>query len=721
MKLILAEKPSLAKEIAFSILENPTKNKSGFWQGEDIIVAHLVGHVLEYVFPKEKWTIDNLPLNLDLNNLAPKKDKKSLVKTLVYTINSNNITEIISAGDADQEGSLLIYEILLYAGVFQTNKKLTRMWILAMDKKTIQKAFQNRFDYKKDKPFILAGQTRTYADAYVGINLTQLFTLKFSPKGILSVGRVQTPTLQLVRKREKEIENFVPRDYATIKGVFDERIEGEYFYLFEKKKATQIFDTGQLAKVENTLTDKSFLVKDKMIIEKKTKPDYLPNLNDILKNISKRYKIKAKKITADIQVLYENKLISYPRSESKFLPTSMAKDIQNILNQLSGNHSVIFNTGNKRIFDDSKVEAHFAIIPLKPIENEQLTEDQKKIFTYIKDKFIMAFMADYIYEQTNIILENSHGTTFEIKGRKEKKKGFRAYPSNLNTPIEDVILPEIIKGNTLNLTDYKIKKDTTKPPKLLTEAELLAQMENIFTIYKKEYEETHLNALQDKFSLGTPATRGGIIETLFKREYMTSDNKGYLTTTEKGRSLLTIVKNNIGIQLTAEFENKLEKIRNAKYNNIAFKTEIKQFTDTLIQQYKEHPDIEKPTSDVVPTGENCPECGSPLVRRKGKYGFFTSCSNYPQCKYIKKELPAEIKEGEVIKFSKGYKTVKNEQEYIIWRNSFGGTISQTDAKKLFSGQQVELSNLKNKAGKIYKAKAEFNFEKNKLELIFNKK
>jgi len=456
--LILAEKPSLAKEIAFSITSDFKKNSLGFWENENVIVANLVGHVLEAELPKDKWNLNNIPLKLKNLNYIPVSDKKKLVKDLVTTINRKDIEEYCSAGDADQEGSLLIHEIMLYAGAYKLDRKLSRMWILAMDKKSINKAYKERFSLQKDKPFINAGLARSYADMVVGLNLTQLFTLKFAPyKTVYSIGRVQTPTLKLIRMREEQIENFKPESFSTIKGTFEKDLIADLHVEDENGKYTSRIYGEKINRQLQMLDDKLFKVSDVKREEKNVKPDYLPNLNDVLKNIAKIYKYKAKSITSDIQELYEKKLVSYPRSEVRFLPSSMEKDIEGILNSFDTSKLEIkFDVNNKRIFNDEKIEAHYAIIPLKDISGEGLTQSQQNIYNYIRDKFLMAFMPDYKYLSTIISLNNEAGSFFQAKGRIEQSKGFRAYDTVLNKKKDDVLLPDIVQDETLSLLSYDL-------------------------------------------------------------------------------------------------------------------------------------------------------------------------------------------------------------------------------------------------------------------------
>jgi len=725
--LILAEKPSLAKEIANAIGSGYKRNSGGFFENDKYIVANLVGHVLERKIPKQKWEIEKLPLSLELNSLKliPKSDKKKLVKDLVENIQRNDVSEIVSAGDADQEGSLLIQEILEYGKAYTLKKPITRMWILAMDKKTLSKAFDDRFDISKDQPYIDAAESRTYADSAVGLNFTQLYTLKYAPfKTTYSIGRVQTPTLSLIRKREIEIDNFEPVVFHTIKGTFSSPLIENTFLadcLVEDEKGartTRIKDS-QIKDEKEKTKDKNYKVLDKKVDKKSVRPDYLPNLNDILKNISKIYKMKAKAITEDIQVLYELKLISYPRSENRFLPTAMENDIKSILTKVNNNHDVKFDVKNKRIFKDTD-ESHFAIIPLKELGSEKITDNQKKIYEYIKAKFIMAFMNPYEYESTIITLKNSKNSLFKLQGQIEIKKGYREYDSILNKSKNDIILPKLEKEDEVYLEKIQVKKDATKPPSLLKEPELLAFMENIHSIYKKEAEvqdDREEEIFDETFSLGTPATRGGIIELLFKRNFIKSDSKGFLTTTKDGQNIYNLIEKDISLQLTADFEKKMNLIRENKLSKDKFNSEIDDFVLNVIEKQKGKESWNKKTSIIEETGENCPECGKPLVKRDSKFGKFVACSGYPECKYKPESEDNETEDGFYEK-DKLYELIKDSKKYVIWKNSIGRYFKKDEANELFEGQTLEFDDFKSKANKKFSAKVEFDFKENKLNLIF---
>jgi len=650
--IILTEKPSLGKKVA-AALGITKRNKNGNFEQDNIIIVSLVGHIIEAKYPKRSWNVNNLPLKFDNIKMVPSAGKKDIVENIKKEIMRKDVTEIINCGDADPEGSLLVYELLEYYDLVEknskfkpkSNHKFTRMWILAEDKKTIKNAFDNRHEQEKDMVFVNTAKSRAEADVEIGFNFSQLFTLKVGEYGkTMNIGRVMTPTMGIVRKREIEIENFVPEEYWGVKGTFKkDNIEliADAFVLNEEGKQTTAIKKEPYDILKPLIKKgEDYLVENVSSKSNAKKPDYLPNLNDILKSCGKLFKLSSKKITDIMQTLYENQFCTYPRSESKFLPTSMDSDVKKILthyenvfsNKLNG-ETTTFNVKNKRVFDDTKVESHFAIIPMVKNINDinNLGQDERNVFDYIVAKFMMVFMSDYKYDSSVIVLKNGE-VHFKATGQIEKSKGFKAYDfvSNKNQK-GDVVLPNLQKGDVLNLDNIKTKKDATKPPAVLTEPTLLEIMADVHKLYKKEKEE----GLEEEeevdlefdgnFSLGTPATRGGILEKLFKVKFL--EKKGQkLYTSDVGKELLNVVGDAISIDTTAQFEERMASITNGKSLPEDFISEIKDYVAKIIE--KEKPNVkQQSTSEKKEIDLNCPLCNSRLT--ENHKGFrCSSCGTF---------------------------------------------------------------------------------------------
>jgi DNA topoisomerase-3 len=667
-KLIIAEKPSLAVIIA-NALGIKSKNKNGSFEGtsngEEIIIASLVGHILKKEYEKQRWTKENLPVNMENFKIIVDSSKKDVYQRVKNEITRSDIDEIISAGDADEEGSLLVYEVLEYTNILKNkNIAFTRMWIIAEDEPSLRKIYKDRFDINKNMKWVNSAKARGDADAAIGFNFSQLFTLLNNKSNeLLSIGRVMTPTLAIVRQREEEIENFVPMDFYLLKGDFEKNLKGMECVVLSKEEEIiedenneeenkQIVDkwqtripVDQIKEIKEKIEkDKAFKVIETKEETKNIKPELLPNLSDVLKACGKKFKFSTQKTTDIMQFLYENHYCTYPRSESTFLQTTMLPDIEKTLdiysnfyhNELNG-ETTHFSEKNNRIFNNDKAKEHHAIIPRPKNKADiaKLNNDQNKVFEYIVSKFLMAAMKDYIYNSSTIILENKYEIRFRTNGKIEKSKGFKAL--KLSTMSEakekkDVVLPNIAKGEQLQLLKYKEERKTTQPPELLTEPDVLEFMGNIHKLYKKQIErvdgesddleenENEKDELfEEKFSLGTSATRNGIFKKLYERELWKSVEKGRLKVTEKGLKTITAVKNTLDVKTTAKFEKRMKEIKEEKITHIQFKKEIETWVNNIVNNLKEN--IKETTTSAqekILTSISCPNCKKGNLMDTGK-------------------------------------------------------------------------------------------------------
>ena len=696
-KLIIAEKPSLAKKIA-AALGVTGKNKNGAFESDDIIVATLVGHVIEAEYPKTAWTLDNLPLaGLNSPKYKASKGKEKIVSNVKKEISRSDVDEVVNAGDADTEGSLLVYELYEHFDVLSSGKKFTRMWILAEDTKTIKKAYEDRYSQDEDMKFVNAGKGRGLADVKLGFNFSRLYTIKHGVRGeSYAIGRVMTPTMKIVRDRELEIQNFNPEDYWTIKGNFkkgDKEFTGDYFRINEEGKSTTSLPKDVFQDIDSKLQDgTTYLVDSKKVAQKSKKPDLLPNLNDILKSMSKLHRMNSKKTTSIMQTLYEAQFCTYPRSEAKFLPTSMEDDVsavfsnyENIYSAKMSGAPVKFDINNKKVFDDKKVGSHFAIIPMTKSVSDLngLDADHRKVMDYIISKFMMAFMGDYKYESTNIVLK-SEDLSFKITGKIEKDKGYKSYDCASNkADSKDVVVPDIAEGDEVELLSYKSEKKQTKPPAPITELTLLEIMENVHKLYKKQKEREHEEEDEDDehevelefdgaFSLGTPATRGGIIEKLVNVKYL-KKNKQVFVVTDIGIDLLNTAEGCIDIETTATFEEDMANILSDKLNVDDFNKKIDTFVSDVIK--KEVPairDAMKARAAAAKTDIPCPLCSAAVNRYENAY----RCSESGSFDSKKKSFSG-------CQFS----VIKN-------MKNLGHVLTEDELKRLISGEELDIAGRK---------------------------
>lgn len=774
-KLILAEKPSLGREIA-DALGIKSKNKNGFFENSDIIVASLVGHVLAAEYEKQPWIKENLPLKGLKNPVmkpifkGKKEDKRALVKKLLAEINRKDVTEIVSAGDADQEGSLLVYELLEYAKVLD-KKTITRMWILALDRETLREAYETRYGIDKDLKYVEAAKSRGLADVQVGFNFSRLFAMMAKMKA--SVGRVRTAVMQIVHHRMLEIENFVPEPYLNIKGTFDNTVvaglemdaEDENG---EMKSTTRISIEFFEKNVKDKLKNGTQFTVTEVKSKNDSKPaDLLPNQNDVLKSVSKIHKVDAKLVERAMQFLYENKFISYPRSEKRHLRQSTFSKADKIFKHLTklysdniGDSAISLNVNNKRMFDDAKVEEHFAVIPWEPKSQSQvdgLDTIQRYTYDYIVAKFLMACMKPNTYASSAIVLESDDKVLrFKTTGKIEKDKGFKAYKYPTNKESKDVVLPDVKEGDKTTLESFKSENKMTTPPSLLTKPDILDIMENITKLYKKiseEEEETY----DGKFSLGTSATRIDIVDSLFDAyKYLVFNKKKQVLVSDDGLKLLKVVGDSISIKMTAAFEADMLKIHSdisyAKEFDKKIEKYVHDVVNKLLPTFEYAPPKREETNEVCPlcskgklvetaSAFRCSEAGKWDAKKKkwSGCGFGLLVNQKPLGRKINLEDVQKLLNGETLTNSDGASVTldlksnfftKSEWgnsgvsesgnsssdgiiespklfkkgDAIVWKTISGKTISKSIAEKLFNGETVEVKGLTSKAGKKYNAK-----------------
>ena len=661
--LLIAEKPSLARKLFF------LKSKN------DVEITSAHGHLCQLNFPERgKFSLDSLPIkDLRVTEITPIRSDK--FKTKMLSEIGKHITqakEIVSVGDPDAEGSLLIYEIFCHfrkASLdFKTGSKgvrLSRMYPLAMDQKSLSKAFNNRCPIEQDHPLIKAALARTWADAIVGFNLTQCVSV--TQRSFFSVGRVQTPTLQLIYDREQERAHFQSRTFQTIEGHFtihgQDNVKG---VLINKDAGTSFDEDVDVDELLIGCVDEAFLIESITKEERAEKPPLPPNMNDVLKAAISKLNMSAKSATDTLQALYEKGVISYPRTEVRHLPTAMKSEIGEIL------HSFIealnlseqsFDFDSKRVFNDAKLkgESHFCIYPLRVVEKGELLKPEEQVFNLIRDRFIRAFMHDYRFEFSKFFAKRD-GCVFRFSGRVMIEAGFKSF--NWSETDESTPLPTVNEGDEAVLASFDVKKGETKPPPAYTQASLLDAMENIWKLYNKDAEEPLKG-----FSLGRPSTRTAIMNLLIDRGYVNNQ----LHILDKGQQLIDCLKGDVSIELSANFERKLKGIEAGDMDYQVFTDEIQTFTNQLIDKHKDD---------------------KPMIQEST---------------------------GGLIDFGKGYKKLVDGQELVVWKNSFGANFSLVEAQRLLAGETLASKKLKKKNGEKYEADLKFDFEEGKVVFANEKK
>lgn len=614
MKVCIAEKPSVARDIARILGAN--KSCDGYMEGNGYQVTWTFGHLCELKEPNDysenwkHWSLAALPMipprfGIKLIEDEGIKKQFAVIEKLYHAAD-----EIINCGDAGQEGELIQRWVMQKAGV---KCPVKRLWISSMTDEAIREGFASLKEQDVYQPLYLAGLSRAIGDWLLGMNATRLYTLKYGNnnygKGqVLSIGRVQTPTLALIVQRQKEINNFKPEPYwvlATVyrntqftatKGKFTSKEEGE--------------------KAFSTIEGKPFTITNVTKKKGTEQPKQLYDLTSLQVDCNRKYGYSAEMTLNTIQSLYEKKLTTYPRVDTQYLPDDVYPKCPQTMNGLfqtafAGKRpyaELVKVLGgkplpkSKRVFDGSKVTDHHAIIPTG-IPPQGLTDAEKNVYDLIARRFIAAFYPDCKFSTTTVIGEVD-GIEFKVTGKEILDQGWRvvfatpnatketgiteeqtagngdasAKDSSAVEPVSEVTLPSFTKGETGPHTPTLTEKQTT-PPKHYTEASLLRAME---TAGKLVDDDTLRAALKEN-GIGRPSSRAGIIETLFKRHYICRKRKN-LEATETGIALIDTIREKllISAELTGIWEKKLRDIEHKKYDAGQFINELKEQINNIV-------------------------------------------------------------------------------------------------------------------------------------------
>lgn len=607
-KLILAEKPSVARDIGRIL--NANEKKKNYLEGKNYVITWALGHLLGLKMPEdlnkkwEKWQLETLPMLPKFIGTKPLPKTRSQLKTIESLVKRKDINEIVIATDAGREGELVARWILQYV---HANKKVTRLWISSQTDKAVKQGFKELKPAEKYDNLYESALARATADWLVGLNVTRALTVKYQDN--LSAGRVQTPTLALVRRQEEKIEKFMPQKYYRIAL----RLGKQTAYM-KQKNIYAIKERDEAEKKKRHLDNFKGQIRN---INSKVKREAAPllyDLTELQREANKRYGYSAKKTLSLVQSLYEiHKVVSYPRTDSRYLSndikSTLMERLQAIRKYDSRAEESIKNKAKvilKKVFNDSKVTDHHALIPTEQVPNySKFSADEQKIYNLIVSRFLGIFAQPYTVEELRVVVTFDKDE-FIFVGKKVLDYGWKNKDAS-----EEVALN--LKKDTIVSPNFTVEEKLTTPPSPLTEAGLLAQME--------------------KFGLGTPATRAEIIEKLVKSELM--ERTGHaLRVTPKGKQLLNLVnKELVSPKLTAKWEKQLEDIAHGKMKSQKFIGDIKNDTKRLVSEVKNSKEDYK---DFSLTKKRCPECNSFLKVRKTRDGEIYVCSN-PECNYRRRK------------------------------------------------------------------------------------
>ena len=642
--MVIAEKPSVAADIARAL--GGFEKKDDFFEREDMVVGSAVGHLLEIKAPEEfevkrgKWTFNHLPVIPPHFDLSPLPKSEQKLKTLARLIKRKDIDRIINACDAGREGELIFRTITQYT---KAKQPISRLWLQSMTPAAIRDAFEHLRTDEDMAPLADAARCRSEADWLVGINGTRAMTAFNSKEGgffLTTVGRVQTPTLSIVVSREEQIRKFVAKSYFEVHATFDANA-GPYGARwvdpgFEKSEANPDARAERLWSEEQAQAIVARCQGKTAVIDEESKPSSqaapaLFDLTSLQREANARFGFSAKNTLGLAQALYEkHKVLTYPRTDSKALPEDYIPTVKTTLENLTGVQAfasaaqTILKEGwvkpNKRIFDNSKVSDHFAIIPTGQLP-KSLSEPEHKLYELVCRRFMAIFFPAAQYLNTtrwSIIGEDR----FKSEGKVLVHPGWLSVYGK-EAAQEDDGLVAVETGETPLLANIQIEALQTKPPARYSEATLLSAMEGA----GKLVDDDDLRDAMAGKGLGTPATRAAIIEGLLTEKYLYRDGRE-MVPTAKAFQLMTLLRG-LDIQslsrpeLTGEWEFKLRQIEQGVLSRQAFMQEIAAMTDGMVAQAKNYSEDTIP-GDYATLSVPCPKCGG-VVKENYRRFACTSC------------------------------------------------------------------------------------------------
>ena len=687
MKVCIAEKPSVAREIA-NILGANTK-RDGFYEGNGYAVTYTFGHLCTLLEPKDykphwkSWDLNNLPMlpeRFDTKVTSNDGIKKqfNIVKSLF-----DKADVIINCGDAGTEGELIQRWVISQAGY---KGKVQRLWISSLTEEAIKEGFKNLKPAEQYDNLYYAGFSRAIGDWLLGLNATRLYTIKFGGyKQVLSVGRVQTPTLAMLVNRYLEIQNFKPEPYWELQTTYRNTL-----FNYEDGRFTKQEDGQVLA---NKVAEADFEI---VSVTKKKGKEYAPKLFDLTGlqvYCNNKFGFSADETLKMVQKLYEMKIVTYPRVDTTFLPNDVYPKVAGILSKLT-KYSELTQPllgqkikKTKRVFDDKKVTDHHAIIPTGIQGNLQY--NQQQVYDIITKRFIAVFYPDSDVSNTSVI-GKAADVPFKTTGKEIINKGWRVVFETEESKTkkalnEQLTLPSFVKGEKGKHEPSFLEKET-KPPRNFTEASLLRAMETA----GKQVDDDDLRELMKENGIGRPSTRASIIETLFRRKYIERKKKLVLPT-QTGIDLINIIDNELlkSAELTGRWEKRLKEIERGEFNAGTFINNMKKMVDELVYEVRSNKTKKRISSNVIANEVKQPDNSKTKKSTKSKQVAGKTC---PKCK-----------KGQLLKGSTAYgcSEYKNNCDLKIPFEIYRKKVSENQIIRLIDkGCTTNLKGFKSDAGSV---------------------
>ena len=649
-KLVIAEKPSVGREIAKNL--GCFSREKGFTEGSEYIVTWALGHLVELADPQhyseswKRWSLKELPMlpeHLDQVIIDESKEQFSVIDSL---LKRSDIESVVIATDAGREGELVARWILKMAGY---EGKMERLWISSQTEKAIKEGFENLHPASDYDNLYQAASCRAAADWYVGMNVTRALTCFYDAK--LSSGRVQTPTLALMTKREDEIEAFEGKYYYTARGDF-----GLFSASYYPEENTIRFTDDATAEEMKDWKDKSGKVSSLVTEEKSDPVPQAYDLTELQRDANIMLGFSAKETLDTLQRLYEvHKIVTYPRTDSRYITQDIVptlperiKALKNTIfsRQVDEYLENGFRSDNPRFVNDSLVSDHHAIIPTEEtVHPEKLSADENKLWQLIALRFLEVIGEDYQYK-TTVCTVDVDGKAFKTRLTIPSRKGYRSVSESAGLKTASMltedsensfILMQMKEGDEVTLSSVKIRKNVTTPPERYTDATLLSAMEHAGRFVEDDALKANLGN-----GLGTPATRADMIEKLVQNRYVERDGK-YFVPTAKGREVVRLAPEVLrSPELTGVWEGRLEKISKGKEDPDLFIRDIKKMAADLVKEVERSDKVFAP---VFKDSKKCPYCGSEMMKAVDPDGSVHYICQRLSCQYEEKEVKIKVSTG----------------------------------------------------------------------------
>ena len=665
MKLVITEKPSVAKSI--SAVLSADKRRDGYFEGENLLISWCFGHLAElasaevYDEAYARWSREQLPIIPESWQYSVGRDKKKQLDLLTELMRRSDVTEIINACDAGREGELIFRTVYLLAGCV---KPVKRLWISSMEDAAIREGFENLRDGSEYDHLYDAALCRSKADWLVGINATRLFSVLYHRT--LNVGRVVSPTLALLVEREAEIKAFQPEPFYTVK--LD---AGDFTAVSEKMK-----NKPDAESLKSACTGTSAVIRSVEQKEKSEKAPALYDLTTLQRDANRILGFTAQQTLDYLQSLYEKKLCTYPRTDSRYLTDDMESGVPAVAACAAGILGVsVGDVFANQVCDSRKVSDHHAVIPTMAAgeaELSALTAGEHEVLKLVVRQVLMAVSAPYSYLETVVTIDCG-GQRFTAKGKTVLNPGWKNYAAGEQ---KEKVLPPLMEGQPIEQFEVSLEEGKIKPPARYTEDTLLSAMENAGA---KEIPANEVCFDVERKGLGTPATRAGILEKLVSSGFVErKKNKKAVSLIPQdiGISLITVLPEQLQSPLlTAEWENMLKEIEHGELSPDTFMEQINRMVSDLVRDYEPVCGAEVLFPSGRPVVGKCPRCGGPVTesktgffceRRDCRFGLWKD-NRYLSAKHIiltKKMAEALLKDGKT--FVSGMYSEKSGRSYSAY-------------------------------------------------------